>query len=90
MLVSATAYHPEDIRSALRKRHGTVAAFARARSLKPQALADWLRGRTSAAVAAIVADELGEAEIQVAERQSMGMDDSDAEPAAHRLNAGAR
>ena len=86
----ATAYHPEDIRSALRKRHGTIRAFALTRSLKPQALADWLRGRTSAPVAKAVADELGIPGIHVSSAQSINMDNSAGVSAAHRLNAEAR
>jgi len=88
--MSATLYHPEDIRAALKKRHGTLGAFAAARGLKPQALADWLRGRTSAPVAEVVASELDIPEISVAVPQSMKMDDSEVGTAAHRLNAGAR
>ena len=80
------ALHPEDVRAALRKRHGTVAAFAIARDLKPQALADWLRGRTNATVNDVVAAELGIEDL----RLTMNMDDSAAGSPAHRQNAGAR
>lgn len=89
-MMSATTYHPEDVKAALRKRHGTLAEFARAREIKPQALADWFRGRTSAHVADLIAEELGVSEVCIAARQSMTMDDSATVGAPHRLNAAAR
>lgn len=88
--MSATLLHPEDIKAELRKRHGTIGAFATARGLKPQSLVDWLRGRTSAPVARVVADELGMAEVHVSSPQSMKVDDSNAGPGTHRLNAKGR
>ena len=88
--MSVTLVHPEDIRAELRKRHGTVNAFALARGVKPQAIADFLRGRTSKPVARIIADELGLDEVHVGVPQSMNMDDSADVAGAHRLNAEAR
>lgn len=82
--------HKEDIKAALRKRHGTLGAFAASRDLKPQAVVDWLRGRTSDKVAQAVEAELRDAERDHEAGESMNVDDSAAETATHRLNAGAR
>ena len=82
--------HPEDIKAQLRKRHGTVGRFATARGFKPQAVADWLRGRTSAAVERAVAEELGLAEPHQSDTESMNVDDSDNGTNVHRLNVEAR
>ncbi|TKW74916.1 MAG: transcriptional regulator [Staphylococcus hominis] len=82
--------HPEDIKAALRKKHRTIDAFARSRGLKPQAVADWLRGRTSAPVATAIADELGLSAHQEQSSESMKVDDSGSLPDVHRLNAEAR
>lgn len=38
-------WHPEDIRSALRKRYGTIQAFAREVGYAPSTIADVLAGR---------------------------------------------
>lgn len=81
--------HREDIKAQLRKRHGTVAKFAAARGLKKQAVADFLRGRTSALVAAAVEEELQAAAHDDAPA-SIKLDDSAGQSVAHRLNAGAR
>lgn len=85
-----TVIHREDVKAELRKRHGTVGAFARARGLKPQAVADWLRGRTSAPVAVAVAAELGVSGNHDEIGQSIKLDDSPAKQASHRLNAEVR
>ena len=87
-VMSVTGIHKEDIKAALRKRHGTVAAFASARGLKAQQVRDWLRGRTSAAVAEQVVRELGV--VQVQHGESINVDDSRASCTSHRLNAGDR
>ena len=81
--------HPEDIKATLRKRHGTIVAFAQARGLKPQMVADFLRGRASAAVTAVVEGELQAAHAE-AEVRSMNLDDSAGEASAHSLIAEAR
>lgn len=88
--MSVTVIHPEDVKAALRKRHGTVGEFARARGLKPQAVSDWLRGRTSAPVANAVAEELGFPVVHEEARQSIKLDDSATHATSHRLNAEAR
>lgn len=42
--------HPEDVKAAVRKAHGTIDAFHRAYNLPSTGLYDVLRGRTSARV----------------------------------------
>lgn len=56
----------EDIKAALRKRHGSVRAFAAKKNVKYQAVVDWLRGRPNAPVARLV-----KAEMQRARRDGM-------------------
>ncbi|HEX8485738.1 helix-turn-helix domain-containing protein [Sphingomonas sp.] len=85
-----TDQHPEDIKAVLRKRYGTVRAFAHARDLKPQSIADWFRGRTSARVTDAIEAELREAKHGNEAEQSIKLDDSAPNAAVHRLNAGAR
>lgn len=85
-----TVIHREDVKAELRKRHGTVGAFARARGLKPQAVADWLRGRTSAPVAVAIAAELRLSGNHGEVGPSIKLDDSAAGRVSHRLNAEAR
>lgn len=82
--------HPEDVKAALRKKHRTIDAFARSRGLKPQAVADWMRGRTSAPVETAIADELGLSAHQETPSESMKVDDSANGADVHRLNAEAR
>lgn len=48
MLIETT--HPEDIKSAIRKRYGSVKAFVRANDLPPTGVSDIFRGRVSARV----------------------------------------
>jgi hypothetical protein len=85
----SASLHVEDIKATLRKRHGTLAKFADARDIKAQALADWMRGRTSAPVAAAVEAELQAAKADEAV-ESMKLDDSGSSSPLHRLNAGGR
>ena len=47
---SLTQMHKEDVKAALRKRHGSVAAFERAQGLPEKSVTDLLRGYTSARV----------------------------------------
>ncbi len=88
--MSVKVLHREDIKAELRKRHGTVVAFATNRGLKPQAVADWLRGRTSAAVAEAVAGELGVAEVRHEGSLSINVDNNAKVTRAHRQSGGAR
>lgn len=88
--MTVATLHPEDIKAELRKRHRTVHAFAAARGLKAQAVADWLRGRTSAPVAAAIAAELGVDRVEQKSGQSIDVDDSNANHPTHRLNAGGK
>lgn len=84
--MTVTVLHREDIKAELRKRHGSVQAFAIAHGLKAQAVADWLRGRTSQRVADAIAAEIGDTEAG----ESIKVDDSATNATTHRLNAGAR
>ena len=88
--MAVTVLHREDIKAELRKRHGTVTAFADCRGLKRQAVADWLRGRTSASVARAVAKELGLTNVRHEDVQSINVDNTRNAVRPHRLNAEAR
>lgn len=85
----ADTLHREDIKAILRKRHGTMQAFADACGLKSQAIADFLRGRTSAHVADLVEAELRDA-AQEDGFESMKLDGSNDDPVMHSINAGVR
>jgi lambda repressor-like predicted transcriptional regulator len=50
--------HPEDIKAELRKRHGTLASFTKARKLPPCGVSNMLSGKVSRPVANAIADEL--------------------------------
>lgn len=50
--------HKEDIKSVLRKKHGTLAAFEQARGLPAGSVKDALRGRSIARTQAAIAVEL--------------------------------
>ena len=53
----SSSWHREDIKAALRKRHGSVRAFEAGQGLPVNSVSDVLRGRTvSRAIAAIAAD----------------------------------
>jgi lambda repressor-like predicted transcriptional regulator len=56
--MSAKAPHKEDIKSEIRKRHGSMAAFESARGLPRQSTRDVLRGRAIANTAHAIAVEL--------------------------------
>lgn len=84
----AASLHPEDIKAILRKRHRTIAAFADAKGIKAQGVADYLRGRTSSHVATVIEEELQAAHLEGTE--SIKLDDSAETSDAHRLNVGAR
>ena len=57
--MAALAMHPEDIKAAIRKRHGSLAKFEQARGLKERSVTDVLRGKTSRPTAEVIAAELG-------------------------------
>jgi lambda repressor-like predicted transcriptional regulator len=50
--------HPEDIKAEIRKRHGSMIAFAEARGLPRQGVSNLLNGRISRPVAKAIAKEL--------------------------------
>jgi lambda repressor-like predicted transcriptional regulator len=61
-----TALHPEDIKAALRKRHGSVVAFELARGLPAQSVKDvFSRRRPRRNAVEAVAEELGVAPQQI-------------------------
>lgn len=77
--------HPEDIKAAIRKRHGSIREFSRKHGLGPTAVSDLFRGRTSKPTTDAV-----EALLQLEFEKSIELDHSDGSANAHRLNAGAR
>ncbi|WP_454278057.1 helix-turn-helix domain-containing protein [Sphingomonas sp. Marseille-Q8236] len=81
--------HREDVKAALRKRHGTVTAFAQHKGLKPQQVNDWMRGRTSAVVARAVAEELGVEALHHAASLSINVDHRRKSGRKHRQNGAA-
>jgi lambda repressor-like predicted transcriptional regulator len=90
--MSAGAPHKEDIKSALRKRHGSMAAFEVARGLPRQSTRDVLRGRAVAKTAHAIAEELNtEVEALFPGRfKSHNRDNIHKADATHRQNAEAR
>lgn len=52
-------WHPEDIKSALRKQFGTLQGFAKNNGLKPSQVSSAIYGRTSAHVEQVIAAALG-------------------------------
>jgi lambda repressor-like predicted transcriptional regulator len=83
---------PEDIRAALRKIHGTLARFERARNLPSTSARDVLRGRAVTQTAQAIADELGATvELLFPGRfKSHNRDNSQTAAASHFQNAEAR
>jgi len=85
---TAFAIHPEDIKSALRKRYRSLAAFERAHKLSQRSVTDVLLGRKARPTAEVVARELG----HTAETlfpgiyKSADADVSETDTNAHRLN----
>lgn len=53
------APHKEDIKAAIRKRHGSLAAFEKAQNLPVGSVRDVLRGRAISQTAHAIARELG-------------------------------
>lgn len=56
--MTKVSVHREDVRAELRKRHGTIAEFARVNGVSPQVIKDFFRGKSNAAKR-MVARELG-------------------------------
>jgi len=54
--MSTTTFHREDVKAILRKRYGSVEAFQSAKGLKGQQLRDFLRGKSTKALAAVAAE----------------------------------
>lgn len=83
--------HREDIKAALRKRHGSIRKFAAKKGIKYQSLVDWLRDRPNAPVAKLV-----EAEMKRARRagqlvsESIMLDHNSETSDTHCQNAEAR
>lgn len=71
--------NPHDVKNELRKRHGSVAGFERARNLPEKSVNDLFRGRASRRVKEAVAIEL-----QLSEYESE-VSDSSVGSNAHRL-----
>ena len=82
--MSLAELHREDVKAAIRKRFGSVAAFERAKNLPAKSVTDVLRGQKSERV------ERAVLEVIESDIQSEGSDHSDSEASAHRLNAEAR
>ena len=51
--------HPEDVKAAIRKRYGSVAAFERHYDLPALSVRDILRGKKRGRIARVVAHDLG-------------------------------
>lgn len=81
----------EDVKHALRKRHGTVGKWAESKGLKKGQVADFMRGRTSAPVAKALAAEFEiEGHDLSAVSESTKLDDSPTKRTTHRLNVTVR
>ncbi|MFZ5746556.1 MAG: helix-turn-helix domain-containing protein [Pseudomonadota bacterium] len=86
--MSAIAPHKEDIKAALRKRHGSIRKFEERAGLPVGSVRDVLRGRASERTARAIACDLGmSTDILFPGRfKSHIADDSAISVAAHRLN----
>ena len=88
--------HKEDIKAAIRRKHGTVMAFEQAHGLPLGSVKDVLRGRSSARTEGAIAAVLKLPMHSVFPRRygltdsSTKRDDSPQKRAAHRLSAEAR
>lgn len=71
--------HPEDIKAALRKRHGSVFAFEDANDLPRKSVSDFLRGRSNKRVAKAIAKAVSPSKADLS-------DVSVTNTHAHRLN----
>lgn len=84
--------HPEDVKGAIRKRYGSVAAFERHHNLPALSVRDILRGKKRGRIARVVAHDLGIplTDLDIFQGWSHDWDNSPARKSTHRLNAGAR
>ena len=88
--------HKEDIKAAIRRKHGTVLAFEQAHDLPEGSVKDVLRGRSSARTEGAIAALLKLPMHKVFPRRyglpdsSTNRDDKPRSRDAHRLTAGAR
>lgn len=84
--------HPEDVKGAIRKRYGSVAAFERHYGLPPLSVRDILRGKKRGRIARVVAHDLGIplTDLDVFQGWSHDWDSSSDDRAPHRQNAGGR
>jgi len=82
--------HPEDIKGALRKKYGSVAAFERAKRLPALSVRDILRGKKRGRIARIVAADLGIplTDLDIFQSGSHNRDISSGAAASHYLNEG--
>ena len=78
--------HKEDVKAAIRKRFGSVAAFEREKSLPEKSVTDVLRGYRSERVERAVIDAIS----SPMPLQSEGSGDSADKSPAHRLNGEVR
>lgn len=78
--------HPEDVKAAIRKRFGSMAAFERAERLSTGSVSEILRGRASARTAKAVERVL---RAQANETESMISVDSASDGGVHRQNGSA-
>ncbi len=81
-----TDLHPEDVKAAIRKRFGSLAAFEREKKLPVESVTNLLRGQKSRRVAKAV-DAILAIEINSPTRPSGIPEDKPKRPIAHRLNA---
>jgi len=79
--------HPEDIKSEIRKRFRSVAAFERAHELPEKSVTDLLRGYKSARVKRAVEQVISQP-IPAVQSECSGFSSDRSE--SHRQNAGAR
>lgn len=88
--MTITTIHREDVKAILRKRYGSAEAFQEEKGLTGQQVRDFLRGRSSKALAAI-AEELGvdpdHLIITNGRVPTCGSADSNEPSGAHRLSA---
>lgn len=87
-----SAPHKEDIKAALRKRHGSLSSFEKVRGLPHGSVRDVLRGRAVTKTARAIAVELGVTTEHLfpGRFKSHIVDHSPAIADTHRQNAGAR
>ena len=87
-MTTTETVHPEDVKAAIRKAFGSLAAFEAAHGLAARSVTDVLRGKTSSRTADAIATLIGcdVHDIASLATQSTNADCSDALPAPHRLN----